>query len=323
MDTTNREHIILRHLANALTVEEERELMVWREASPDNEAFYVAHQKLWQATVPVNAALDVDLDTEWHRLRQRLQLDTPSKGRLLQLHPVWRYTAVAAVLLILGTFVLFLYQQPQPITVATANAETRAVTLADGSVVRLNSGSRLTFPPTFAEGERRVQLEGEALFDVVASEAPFVVASANAEVHVLGTVFSVWARGTQTRVAVQEGRVALEAPDGTSPRVEVTANQAATRQGDQPPERLDTGHAEAALAWLSGRIVFERTPLAEVLAELTRIYDRPIELRAPSLAAETITGSFTDKPLDVVLNTVCLSVECQVVPAGRGFVIAE
>ena len=324
MDTTKREHIILRHLAGALTEEEERELNTWRQASPDNDGLYIAHQKLWHVTVPENPPLDADLDAEWDRLRRRLRLDAPPKARILPLRRVWTYAAAAVVLILAGTLWFTLAQTtPQTISVATVNAETKAVTLADGSTARLNSGTTLLYPSAFAEGERRVQLQGEALFEVVEGAAPFVVGSENAEVRVLGTVFNVWARGEETRVAVREGRVALEAPDGSAQRVEVTANQAAVRRGDQAPEVLGPAYADDALGWLDGRIVFERTPLAEVIAELTRRYDQPIQLRAANLAAETISGTFSDKPLDAVLASVCLSLECRFVEEEGVYVITE
>ena len=324
MDTTQREHIILRHLAGALTEEEERELYAWRQASPDNDGFYIAHQKLWHATVPANPPLEADLDAEWDRLRRRLRLDAPSKARILPLRRVWTYAAAAAVLIIAGVLWLTLGQTTsQMISVATANAETKTVTLADGSTVRLNSGSVLSYPASFSADERRVQLQGEALFEVVEGSVPFVVASENAAVRVLGTVFNVWARGAETRVAVREGRVALEVPGGAVQRVEVTANQAAVRQGTQPPEVVDPAYAAAALDWLDGRIVFERTPLAEVIAELTRFYDQPIQLRVTNLAAETITGPFSNKTLDAVLESVCLTLGCRFVMEEGVYVIAE
>ena len=324
MDTTQREHIILRHLAGALTEAEERELNAWRQASPDNDGLYAAHQKLWRAAVPESPPLDADLDAEWDRLRRRLHLDAPPKARILPLRRAWTYAAAAAVLILVGTLWFTLVQTtPQTITVATANAETKTVMLADGSTARLNSGSTLTYPASFAEDERRVVLQGEALFEVVAGAVPFVVGSENADVQVLGTVFNVWARGAETRVAVREGRVALAAPGASAQRVEVTANQAAVRHGNQPPEVVDPAYAAAALGWLDGRIVFERTPLEEVVAELTRIYDRPIQLRAATLAAETITGTFSDKPLDAVLASVCLSLECRFVEEEGVYVITE
>ena len=324
MDTIQREHIILRHLAGALTEEEERELNAWRQASPDNDGFYIAHQKLWHATVPAAPPLEADLDAEWDRLRQRLRLDAPPKARILPLRRIWTYVAAAAVLIIAGSLWLTLGQTTaEMISVATANAETKTVTLADGSTVRLNSGSTLSYPSSFAADERRVELQGEALFEVVEGSTPFVVGSENAAVRVLGTVFNVWARGGETRVAVREGRVALEAPDGAAQRVEVTANQAAVRQGSQPPEVVDPAYADAALDWLDGRIVFERTPLAEVIAELTRFYDQPIQLRATNLAAETITGSFSGRPLNAVLESVCLSLDCRFVEEEGVYVITE
>ena len=324
MDTSNREHIILRHLAGALTEAEERELTAWRDASPEHDGLYAAYQKLWYATAPAQRPFSADLDAEWSRLRERLNLDAPPKARILTLRRSWM-VAAAAMVFIIGAVVVFLAQPTMPpaITVATANAETQAVTLADGSVVRLNSGSTLTYPPVFPGDERRVVLQGEALFEVTPGETPFVVASDKAEVRVLGTVFNVWARGEETRVAVREGRVALEAPDTAAPRVEVAANQAAVRRGNQPPEVLDASYAEAALGWLDGRLVFNRTPLSEIVAELTRHYDRPVELRAANLSAETLTGSFSDKPLDAVLESVCLSFGCRIVEEEGVFVITQ
>ncbi len=323
MDTSDREHIILRHFAGALTDEEERELTVWRNASPDHDGLFAAYQKLWHATAPAKSPIDADLDAEWSRLRRRLRLDAPPRARILPLRRTWIYVA-AAVVIIVGTIVVFLMQPAvQPITVATANAETTTVTLADGSTARLNSGSTLIYPPAFSGAERRVALQGEALFDVTPGEAPFVVASANAEVRVLGTVFNVWARGAETRVAVREGRVALEAPGSASQRVEVTAHQAALRRGDQAPEILDATNIDAAFGWLDDGIIFNRAPLAEILAELTRRFDQPIELRATNLAAETFTGTFTGWTLDNILASVCLSFECRVEQEGGTYVILQ
>ncbi len=103
----------------------------------------------------------------------------------------------------------------------------------------------------------------------------------------------------------------------------MTANQAAVRRGDHPPEVLDPAYAAAALGWLDGRLVFERASLAEIVAELTRLYDQPIQLRAVNLAAETLSGTFSDKPLDAVLASVCLSFGCQFVVEDGVYVITE
>ena len=324
MNATDREHIIQKHLAGELTAAEERDLAAWRQASPAHEALFAAYQRLWQASATKNTPLPVDLDAEWERLRRRLRLDAPRKARIVFLpRAAWPYVAAAAVVALLVASVAwfsFWRVTVEPVTVITDNAETETVTFADGSTARLNSGSTLTFPPSFSDQERRVELAGEAFFEVTPGETPFVVQAENAAVRVLGTAFSVWARGTEMRVAVREGRVALEA---SNQRIEVRANQAAVRRGDEPPERLDAASAEAALAWLDGRIVFERAPLTEVVAELTRVFDQSIELRATSLSDQTITGAFTGKRLDNVLASVCLSFNCRFVVEDGVYVITE
>ncbi len=324
MNATDREHMILRHLAGELTATEERDVVAWRQASPDHEALYAGYQRLWQATATKKIPIPVDLEAEWDRLRRRLRLEAPRKARIVFLgRAAWPYVAAAAVvslLVVAAVWFSFWSVTVQPLTVVTGNGETEMVTLADGSTARLNGGSILSYPPSFSDQERRVQLDGEAFFEVVAGETPFVVGAENAEVRVLGTAFNVWARGAETRVAVREGRVALEAPNQ---RVEVTANQAAVRRGEEPPELLDAAFAAAALAWLDGRIVFERTPLAEVVAELTRVFDQPIDLRATGLTAETITGTFSGKTLDNVLASVCLTLDCRFVVEEGVYVIVE
>ena len=324
MNATDREHIIMKHLAGELTATEERDLAAWRQASLDHEALYTGYQRLWQASSTNKTLPPVDLDAEWERLRRRLRLEAPKKARIFFLRrSVWPYVAAAAVVSILVTasvWYAFWGVTAQPLTLATGNGETQVVTFADGSTTRLNSGSTLTYPPSFSNQERRVELEGEAFFEVTPGETPFVVNANNAEVRVLGTAFNVWARGNETRVAVQEGRVALEA---LNQRVEVAANQAAVRKGEEPPVLVDAAFAEAALAWLDGRIVFERAPLPDVVAELTRVFDQPIELRSASLTTQTITGAFTGKTLDNVLASLCLSFDCRYVVEEGVYVIVE
>lgn len=86
------------------------------------------------------------------------------------------------------------------------------LTLNDGTSVHLNSGSRLTYPSIFAGKERRVRLEGEALFDVTHdAEQPFVVETFTCDVTVLGTRFNVIADEStrEFSTALFEGRVSV------------------------------------------------------------------------------------------------------------------
>ena len=85
-----------------------------------------------------------------------------------------------------------------------------SLSLADGTVVCLNGGSRLEYPLLFAKNNRRVKLSGEALFEVVHDAAsPFVVETFASEIEVLGTKFNVYADTENHRFSTTliEGRV--------------------------------------------------------------------------------------------------------------------
>ena len=84
--------------------------------------------------------------------------------------------------------------------------------LPDGTSVMLNSGSSISFPSTFSDSIRRVQLTGEAFFDVKKDEQhPFVILADDMEIQVLGTSFNVNAYMDETKsVAVKSGKVSVK-----------------------------------------------------------------------------------------------------------------
>lgn len=121
--------------------------------------------------------------------------------------------ACAAVLSVIVGFALWM-RADQSVLYVTETGEQRTVTLVDGSVVQLNSRSRLRV--SFSEQVRRVELlDGQALFEVAKNPArPFVVESGKTSVQAVGTQFDVYRKSTGTVVTVLEGRVAVS--EGTA-----------------------------------------------------------------------------------------------------------
>lgn len=179
---------------------------------------------------------------------------------------------------------------------STRLGETRVVSLEDGSVITLNTASRIIVK--FTRGYRRVELvEGEALFDVAKDPArPFLVAAGDTEVKAVGTSFTVQRlQGKPTQVLVREGVVEVKRPDvPVAPVVRVAANNRATA----PPDAAIATHAVAPqdvareLAWRVGRISFEGETLREAAAAFARYSDIRIVIADPQVADETITGLF-------------------------------
>lgn len=198
--------------------------------------------------------------------------------------------AVALATLLLGGLIWLdpAYRQQAYATTAGATA---TVALPDGGTITLDTATQLHV--SWHLRSRRVALQqGQALFDVAPAWRPLLVSAADTHIRVLGTVFNVRLDAPrQVTVAVRRGQVAVSQADSATATVTLQAGQAVTRgTGTAPPPvaaDLDT-----LLAWQQGRLVFERTPLYLVVAELQRYHGKPIRLRDQRIAMLTLSGVF-------------------------------
>ncbi|MGE0408394.1 MAG: FecR domain-containing protein [Amphiplicatus sp.] len=189
----------------------------------------------------------------------------------------------------------------------TGVGEQEKITLVDGSVIMLNTNSKIEVD--IDADARRIRLErGEALFDVAPDvQRPFVVSAGNSAVRAVGTAFAVRLRDDNVEVTVSKGVVELlseailpkltatadrKTPSLTS-LAALTANEHAVFADKvQRLERLDEKTLERKLLWREGMIGFEGEPLSEVVAEIERYTDMKIEIADPDLQATPIGGNF-------------------------------
>lgn len=147
------------------------------------------------------------------------------------------------------------------------------VTLADGTKVCLNAGTKLTYPIAFVGKERRVHLEGEGYFEVKRDEnKPFIVEIKGMEVKVLGTSFNLrsFAADNRSTATLISGKIEVKT---SSRRVELSPNhQADLWVGEN---KLDVREVDAAVysAWTKGRFVFRRERLETILDDVSRWYN--------------------------------------------------
>ena len=182
--------------------------------------------------------------------------------------------------------------------IATPRGGKYRLTLPDGSAVWLNAASSLRFPVAFAGQERRVELSGEAYFEVSHNPSmPFKVSlmdSSNkpqGEVTVLGTHFDAKAYNDepQVNVALLQGsvRVSKTSPN-TIPIVKtLVPGQSATYDGAGKGIAVnDLGDPQSSIAWVNERFLFEHDSFASMIREFSRwynvdfVYERNIPYRA-------------------------------------------
>ena len=186
-------------------------------------------------------------------------------------------------------------------TLSTARGQTYRVRLPDGSIVRLNAGSSLSYPLSFGlAGPRVVSVAGEAFFDVAHdADRPFVVNVAGQQVEVLGTEFNVHAYPEvgEARTTLLSGRVRVSAAGTTA---ELAPGEEAVLAGDnlhkQPANLGD------ALAWINGDFNFEAEEIEDIMQKLARWYDIDVTYQGDRPTARFYGKVSRRKPLSDVLH---------------------
>ena len=162
-------------------------------------------------------------------------------------------------------------------TISTPRGGQYQIELPDGSLVWLNAVSSLRFPTAFAGKERRVEVTGEAYFEVAKNAAmPFrvVIASPSenrAEIEVVGTRFNIMAYNDEAalKTTLLEGSVIL---NQDSKEVPLKPGQQARLQ-DKSIKIVDNVDTEEVIAWKNGFFQFSSASLQQVMRQIARWYD--------------------------------------------------
>lgn len=200
----------------------------------------------------------------------------------------------ASVILAVGVALRFV-NSAQEETFATEIGQMKEVVLSDGSVVSLNTDSRIRVH--FTKEVRSVRLlQGEVLFDVAKNKMrPFVVSAGDTEVRAVGTSFSVSMLPKRPiQVLVREGVVELKRVDApTSIPVRAKANVRAIAQPGEPIVTVSVPQDLLArdLAWQRGSIALTDQTLEDAANEFARYSEVRIVVD-PAVSARTVTGLF-------------------------------
>lgn len=186
-------------------------------------------------------------------------------------------------------------------TIETPKGGQYQINLPDGSKVWLNAASKLRFPASFTGNERKVELSGEAYFEVakIASTAgkgqknaaiPFKVVSKNHVVEVLGTHFNINAYTDEPSIktTLLEGSVKVLQPESNNSQLLKPGQQAKVAETIQVV-KTDT---QKAIAWKNGVFEFKSQSIASIMRQISRWYDVEV-LYQGDIAGETFSGSIS------------------------------
>lgn len=193
------------------------------------------------------------------------------------------------------------------ISVVTKPGESAMVELPDGSKVKLNSASKLTYSSEFNKRNRSVMLEGEAFFDIRKSKTDkFVVHTSQHNVEVMGTTFNVFSYKTERafNVTLLTGKVKVLKAEDNSEIAIMKPNEKFVY--DRRTSKYVLSNTDTALetAWMRGEIIFRNEPLKLVITRLERFYGVDISTIGDiqNIDKEVLTGRFEKGDIDDVLT---------------------
>ncbi len=198
------------------------------------------------------------------------------------------------IALILVAYFVFLDKKNESFN--TLTAQTKELTLPDGSTVTLNAVSTLSYDPASWDNNRQLKLDGEALFKVKPG-SDFKVETDNGSVSVLGTVFNVKTRSSSLSVACYEGIVRVASGSKSK---NLNAGEAVTVVEN---EMINATINYKNPGWMNGVSRFNRSDISEVFAELERQYGVKVNPLDVNMTRK-FTGAFSNTHLDSALQAI-------------------
>lgn len=185
-----------------------------------------------------------------------------------------------------------------------AYGDKKELKLSDGTTVILNSGTKIKYPVRFEGKERLVELSGEAFFSVAKdAEHPFIVATPQLKLKVLGTEFNIKVYDLDERaaVSVKSGKVEVETEEVVSRLVAGEQIQINTVTRDYQKGREDFNSISS---WIKGGLFFNEAPISDVIKELSRIYNCTIRFEEGQTFDNLIVGEHDNKSIESVLKSI-------------------
>lgn len=306
------EQTIINYLLGECTMDERKEMEAWLAADERHQAEYQKTVRAWEWSRRLATGPTPDLDAAWLRF-VALRDAHPKKRNTVVLLPLLRLAA--SILLVACLAALFVGMITPAETwrgkTFTSAQSVLKDTLADGTVLTLNSNSTLRVHPTLFARQRRVSMErGEAFFEVARNERkPFEVQAGATRVVVLGTSFNMRKDGPEVDVVVASGQVSVSNGAQTTTlgaMQRVTVNE---RDGSFVATDLN---ALLDLHYANDRFVLRNTPLKDVVKFLADEYKANILIAEPALENLLLTATLGKDSLDKLLHVIAETLDIEV-----------
>jgi len=270
---------IIKLLREELTGSEKAALFQQMEQDEELRELYIEQKNIWVKT-GVQSVLQPQEKVADFKLIWSKVAHSPKK---VVLGVLKRYAAIAVIALMVGSVVGYLFsgqfiyntQVANPVFAFSSGERSMSeVELPDGSMLRLNSQSRITFQQDHKTKQRLVTLEGEALFDVVHDEtSPFIIDFGKMKIVDVGTVFNVKAYSEEDVIETTLIEGLVDVIVGEKEITNLLPGQKANYSKEAEQVLVTPSSRRLDMAWTKNRFVFQDVPLSTIMKELGEWYE--------------------------------------------------
>ena len=335
--------LILKCLQGEASEMEQQQLWNWLK-DDKNFSQYQNLRDAWIAAGLISEHSSFDMEKRYQKVQARIQAKIQTKPKVRFINDwstLLKVAAVFVVAFIMGSVITHYTPNKSLTDFQTNHYEVEAprgakikMSLADGTKVWLNAGSKLTYSNSYNLSNREVTLVGEGYFEVAKNrQIPFYVEAGGIKVKAVGTAFNVKAYPDEVEVEATLVEGIIEVSEGKQilrlePRQKasfirssaqlVRKTTSSNKEKIEQVKRSDIETVDVILSknintdiytsWRKKRWIFERENLCDFTKKLERRYDVRIYIMDQKLNDYKISGSVEQQTLDQLLNAVRLTV---------------
>jgi len=311
------QQLIEKILSDTASPSEQKEFEIWLNTSEENRKYFKKTKVIWES---LNKSFLTKKFSEEAAQINIISKITERKSKLLRIKRFKYISYAASVLILIGLsyFAINRSIRSDKFTqIYSAENSIKQFELDDGSHVWLNKNSVLKISDNFGKKQRKTILEGEAYFEVKPDKTkPFKVFTGNTVTRVLGTSFNLWLdKKNNVTLNVNSGKVEFYKKYMLFNKQIYTSCDMGYFQKDIGKINKSENKGLNYIAWKTGVLNFENTPLHEVCKVLSKHYGKVIttSINQPDYL---LSATYPHETLDNIIETICITFDIKTTIEG-------
>jgi len=255
----------------------------------------------------------IDVDKAWENLYARLEneqlipCENDNSSYRKQMIPL-KWISVAAVVCIGLIFTVFYLSKnkdnSQVFMQNKENAGTLVATLDDGSTVYLENDASISYPKTFANNQRKIELKGDALFCVTKdNKRPFIVETNGITIEVTGTIFAIKSSpGIPFELSVKQGTINIRLNDDDTALPVEAGETVHLNENKLIKSEINNNQV---FSTFTDKMCFKAEKLNNIIHAINTFYGSPFISADESLYNRTLTVTFENNSIETMAELIC------------------